>query len=197
MKIGVGVEGPSDRIFWDKLLHKSFSPAVRFDVRAMKDRARLIRSTPALLESFRGLHYAAGFILVDRDKDPCIEAILHLFDAAVRPEARLPVEQRYLSICVAIRGFEAWLLADESAIKELLPNARYNAPNETASLNPKETLRTLWRQQYGSNAAINKIDFAKRAAPRFDPASAQMRSASFRYFWSRMTTVCSRPGGSG
>lgn len=197
MKIGVGVEGPSDRIFWDKLLHKSFSPAVRFDVRAMKGRAQLIRSTPALLESFRGLHYAAGFILVDRDKDPCIEAILHLFDAAVRPEARLPVEQRYLSICAAIRGFEAWLLADESAIKELLPNARYNAPNETASLNPKETLRTLWRKQYGSNAAINKIDFVKRAAPRFDPASAQIRSASFRYFWSRMTTVCSRPGGSG
>ena len=134
---------------------------------------------------------------MDRDKGPCIEAILHLFDAAVHPEARLPVEQRYLSICVAIRGFEAWLLADESAIKELLPNAQYDAPNETASLNPKETLRTLWRQQYGSNAAINKIDFAKRVAPRFDPASAQTRSASFRYFWSRMTTVCSRPGGSG
>ena len=163
----------------------------------MKDRARLIRSTPALLESFRGLHHAAGFILLDRDRDPCIEAILHLFDAAVRPAARLPVEQRYLSICVAIRGFEAWLLADESAIEELLPDARYDAPNETASLNPKETLKTLWRQQYGPNAAINKIDLAKRAAPRFDPTSAQMRSASFRYFWSRMTAVCNRPGGSG
>ena len=61
MKIGVGVEGPSDRIFWDKLLHKSFSPAVRFDVRAMKDRARLIRSAPALLESFRGLSLCRRF----------------------------------------------------------------------------------------------------------------------------------------
>ena len=28
MKVGVAVEGPSDRVFWDKILHKHF-PAIR------------------------------------------------------------------------------------------------------------------------------------------------------------------------
>ena len=46
MKIGVGVEGPSDRAFWDKVLHKYF-PGVRFDIRNMKTRDKLIRADPA------------------------------------------------------------------------------------------------------------------------------------------------------
>ena len=40
MTVGVGVEGPSDRDFWDKVLHKNF-PVVRFDVRNMKNKERL------------------------------------------------------------------------------------------------------------------------------------------------------------
>ena len=39
MRIGVGVEGPSDLAFWDKVLHKHF-PGVRFDIRNMKDRCQ-------------------------------------------------------------------------------------------------------------------------------------------------------------
>ena len=34
MKIGIGVEGPSDRLFWDKMLHKHF-PDCYFDIRNM------------------------------------------------------------------------------------------------------------------------------------------------------------------
>ena len=40
MTVGVGVEGPSDRDFWDKVLHKHF-PVVRFDVRNMKNSERV------------------------------------------------------------------------------------------------------------------------------------------------------------
>ena len=56
---GVGVEGPSDRIFWEKVLHKYFRRS-RFDVRAMKTRDKLIRESPLLLETFRSAHYDAG-----------------------------------------------------------------------------------------------------------------------------------------
>ena len=69
MTVGVGVEGPSDRDFWDKVLHKHF-PVVRFDVRNMKNKERLISQSIALLEQFRSLQYTAGFVILDRDKDP-------------------------------------------------------------------------------------------------------------------------------
>ena len=189
MRIGVGVEGPSDRAFWDKVLHKHF-PGIRFDIRSMNTREKLIHAAPRLLDSFRSLHYAAGFILVDRDKDRCIAAVLQRFDAAIQQEARQPEDARYLSICVAIRGFEAWLLADAAAINTLLPQASYTAPSDTASLNPGKKLKALWKQQHGRNAAPNKIGFARMMAPKFDPEAAGQHSASFTYFWSRLTAAC-------
>ena len=188
MRIGVGVEGPSDLAFWNKVLPKHF-PGVRFDIRNMKTRDKLIRETPRLLDSFRSRHYAAGFILVDRDRDPCVAAVLERLDAVSRKEARQPVDARYLSVCVAIRGFEAWLLADAAAIKALLPRASYTAPSDTASLNPGEELKSLWQEQYGRNSSPNKIGFASMIAPQFDPAAARQHSASFTYFWSRLTTA--------
>ncbi len=170
MRIGVGVEGPSDRAFWDKVLHKH-CPGVRFDIRNMKTRDKLIRAAPRLLDTFRSLHYAAGFILVDRDRDPCVAAVRQRFDEVIRQEAHQPAAERYLFVCVAIRGFEAWLLADAAAIKALLPRANYTAPTDTASLNPGRLLRTLWQQQYGRNATPNKIGFASMMAPQFEPAA--------------------------
>ena len=188
MRIGVGVEGPSDRAFWDKVLHKHF-PGVRFDIRNMKSKEKLIRQTPHLLDNFRSLHYAAGFILVDREKDPCIAAILQRLDEVSREEARRPADERYLFVCVAIRGFEAWLLADAAAIKTLLPRASYTAPSDTASLNPRKKLKALWQQQYGRNSTPNKRNFAESMAPLFDPEPAGQYSASFTYFWSRLTAA--------
>ena len=189
MRIGVGVEGPSDRVFWDKVLHKHF-PGIRFDIRNMKTRDKLIRQTPRLLDNFRSLQYVAGFILVDRDRDPCVAAVLERLDAVSREEARQPADARYLTVCVAIRGFEAWLLADAAAIKALLPQASYAAPSDTASLSPKKTLKASWQQQYGPNSSPNKRDFAESMAPLFDPEAARQYSASFTYFWSRLTIAC-------
>jgi hypothetical protein len=99
MKFGLGVEGPSDLAFWDKVLHKHF-PGCRFDIRNMKNRVKLIRATPILYESFKDLHYQAGFILVDRDDDPCATAVLDLFDSTLHPILRKPVAERFLFICM-------------------------------------------------------------------------------------------------
>jgi hypothetical protein len=71
MTFGIGVEGPSDKHFWDKVLHKHFRKH-SFDVRSMKNRDKLIRETPRLMDQFRSLRYQAGFILVDKDDDPCV-----------------------------------------------------------------------------------------------------------------------------
>ncbi|MDE0023610.1 MAG: DUF4276 family protein [Spirochaetaceae bacterium] len=186
LTIGVGVEGASERTFWTKVLHKNFR-GIRFDVRNLKNKERLIRATPQLLETFRSLHYSAGFILVDRHRDPCTTAVFDLFDSATRKEARRKVDERYLFICVAIKGLEAWYLADQQAINALLPRAGYVAPEETATLNPKQQLNELWKKQFGRTSAPNKVGFADMIAPRFDPVEGRKRSASFDYFWAHMS----------
>ena len=188
MRIGVGVEGASDRVFWDKVLRKHFS-GVHFDIRNMKSREKLIRQTPRLLEAFRSLRYTAGFVLMDRERDPCTAAAIEQFDSVIREAVQRPLNERYLFICLAVRGLEAWFLADASAVNTLLPRAGYLAPPETADLNPKQVLSELWKKQFGQYSAPNKIRFAQMLAPKFDPVSARRRSASFDYFWTRVTTA--------
>ena len=153
MRIGVGVEGPSDRTFWHEVLHKRFG-GIQFDVRTMGSKETLIRQTPRLLEAFRSLQYTAGFILVDRERDPCFPAVLERFDEAIRGEARSPVNDRYLFVCVAIRGLESWFLADPFSINGLMPGANYIAPRETARVNPKRKLSDLWKKEKTSRSLL-------------------------------------------
>jgi len=127
MTFGLGVEGPSDYQFWHKVLHKHFR-GCRFDVRNMKNRDKLIRETPKLLETFRDCHYAAGFILVDLDDDPCVASALGLFDAAIRDVARVPDKNsRFLHVCIAIKELESWYLADADAINAVIPDCAWQS----------------------------------------------------------------------
>jgi hypothetical protein len=188
MKVGVGVEGPSDRKFWDKVLHKHFRN-VTFDIRNMKDRQKLIRETPRLLQFFRDAHYDAGIILVDRNDSLCVTEVISEFEEQIRSEARKQVQVRYLHICVAIRELEAWFLADAEAVNAVLPNVNCKPSNETGSLNAERILRDLWKKQY-PNTAFNKIDFAGKIAPKFKPEEARAHSRSFEYFWARISRKC-------
>jgi len=182
MMLGVGVEGPSDFQFWHKVLHKHFR-GCRFDVRNMKNRDKLIRETPRLLESFRDSHYDGAFILVDRDRDPCVAAVLGLFAEDIRRIARQPGRSgRFLHVCVAVQEIESWYLADADAINALIPGCSWQAPADTARV-AKGRLRAMLKKHLGPNAGFNEIAFAKDIAPKFNPAQAKPHSASFRYFW--------------
>ena len=187
--LGIGVEGPSDREFWSKVLPKHFRHA-SFDVRSMNGCRTLIREAPRLLDMFRDLHYAAGFLLIDYDKvfrdgGSCPVSVLREFDPRVQDEARQPLEKRFLSVCVAVRGVEAWYLADATAIGHVLPRASYAVPPETGDLGG-DTLKELWRHQH-QRTAFNKIRFAKEMAPLFRPDAARVYSHSFAHFWDRIT----------
>jgi len=190
--IGVGVEGPSDMEFWRKYLHRVFS-GVRFDVRTLKNRAKLIAATPRLLETFRDVHYPAGIIILDIDKNPCVRDLLELFDVPVQREFRKPLGERYLHLCVAVRKVECWFLADAEAIKAVLPDVSYSAPNDTRLWGIGK-LDRLWKQQYGEAATLNKIDFAKRLAPKFSADRAIGHSASLRIAWDRIKSAVARTG---
>jgi hypothetical protein len=182
MTFGVGVEGPSDFQFWNKVLHKHFR-GCRFDVRNMKNRDKLIRETPKLLETFRDCHYAAGFILVDLDDDPCLGSVLDLFDDAIRKEARLPEKRdRFLHVCIAIKELESWYLADADAINAVIAGCAWNAPADTGAV-AKGRLRGLVKTHLDRNASFNEIAFAKAIGPKFNPERALPHSTSLRYFW--------------
>lgn len=180
--IGIGVEGPSDLHFWNKVLPKHF-PRWRFDVRMMKNRDKLIRESPKLLEAFRSLHYEAGFVLVDLDDDPCVAQIVSMFETSIQQHreshARL---ERFLHVCVTKKELEAWLLADAQAIRAVIPGSDYEAPGDTATYGKGKLLRHM-RAVQGRHAAFNEIAFARDMAPKFSPARARKCSASFEYFW--------------
>lgn len=191
--VGVGVEGPSDKAFWDSVLHREFkNRGFLFDVRNMDHREKLIRDTPKLHADFREAGYHAGFILIDRDDEPCVTEVLNLFDAATRQTARNHVDQRDMFVCVAIRELESWFLAEEAAIRSVLGNAGYSAPLATDTPGGKAKLIKVLKHARGNHAGYNEISFAREMAKTFSPANARLHSPSFNYFWGKMELVLAR-----
>ena len=189
--VGVGVEGPSDFQFWNKILHKHFR-GWQFDIRNMKNRDKLVRATPDLIDEFRALKRRAAFILLDRDKDPCNQAVLTCFEPTVVAAARRqPPAARFVHICVAVKKLECWYLADAMAINAVIGGGSWAAPSDTASCNGKSEIAELLRAQSKAPIGYNEIDFAKSIAPKFSPRRAEDHSASFHYLWSRVSGVCS------
>lgn len=187
MKFGVGVEGPSDLIFWNKVLNKHFQPH-RFDVRKMNGREGLIRGTPALLEQFRNAHFDGVFILADKDKERCLTELRELFKEPEQVAFKFSRPERYLNLCAPIRNVEAWYQADEAGIRLVISGTDYVVPAETDGKG-KGTIKLLYSAHYGNQVAYNEIQFAKDMAPLFDPAGARHHSTSFNYFWTRLEEV--------
>lgn len=184
MKIGVGVEGPSDRAFWGHVLPKYFR-GFGFDIRSMKNRNKLIRSTPDLVEEFKGGGRKAAVIILDLDEDPCVGSVLDQFDEDIRLEARKPVADRYVFILVAIKRLECWYLADAEAVNAILKTG-YASPSDTSSCHGTNELKNLLRS-VGEESAFNKILFARQISTKFSPDRAKKHSQSFSYSWDRMT----------
>jgi hypothetical protein len=187
MRFGVGVEGPSDRYFWSKVLNKHFAPH-RFDVRNMQNRDKLIRATPALTEQFRNARFDGVFILADKDKERCLTELRELFGEVERNEFLRSRPQRYLNLCAPIRNVEAWYQADEAGIRLVVEGTDYVVPADTDGKG-KGSIRQLYAQLYGNLVTYNEIQFAKDLAPKFDPAAARLHSTSFNYFWTRLEEV--------
>ncbi|MDQ2731536.1 MAG: DUF4276 family protein [Armatimonadota bacterium] len=184
------MEGPSDEKFWNKVLPRSF-PGVQFKFQIMNGCPRLIRDAPKVINTFKQLGYASGFLLLDYDTafrkvDLCPGKVLDRFDPYTKAAASLPLTERFVHVCVAVRGLESWYLVDEAAINKLLPDVSYVSPPETGSQQGK-TLDTLWRQQ--QQGAFNKLSFAPLIGSIYTPQEACKHSQSFARFWERITTV--------
>ena len=190
-KIGIGVEGVSDRDFWRPFLRRIF-PGIDFKFWTMKGREKLIRRTPDLLDTFRNAHFAAGIIIVDCDKDPCITHVMDLFEATVKQEFRTPREDAYFFLCVAVRKMENWFLADEHAVSQVLPDAQYDLTGDSSLIGVGTLLKRLWKERHGATSTFNKRLFAASIAPHFDPDRAGTNSHSFARSWMRITSAVDR-----
>lgn len=188
-KIAVIVEGPSDEIFWEKVLNREFAQECRFKVMCQNNRAKVIQKALPLMSGCRKGGYHSVFFLVDLDKDRCATAVKDLFDPEVLEVASREPSNRFVHICVAKREFEGWLLADELAIQQVLPNAQYVCDAPTDDINAERRLGELLRSDRGAGAGFRKPAFAREVAPHFSPIRAAQSSRSFAYFWKCIATA--------
>lgn len=187
IRIGIGVEGPSDKAFWEKVLHRSF-PGCWFTIVTLSGRIPLARTAPEMAEGFRNSGHAAAFFLLDADKLPCATSVLELFDESFRAAAFLtPVTSRFAHIAVAIRELESWVLADEECVRDLLDYPEYKASAPDEKPGGKAKFLRLCHERNLTFGGLDDRELAGRAGSRFSPARARKHSPSFDYFWNRLT----------
>ncbi|MEO8353739.1 MAG: DUF4276 family protein [Chthoniobacteraceae bacterium] len=195
IRIGVGVEGPSDFPFWTKVLPRAFaSRGVIFGISAMHGRGKLVRGAEDLLGAFGAARCDAVFFLLDKDKDPCMTAIYEEFAEDFRVRLRGRMGKPSCHLCIADRELESWFLAEENAMRELLENPAYCAPQPDAAVGGKGKLERLLSERGRAGIAFNEIAFAKEIAARFAPLIARQHSTSFDYFWSKLESVIASAG---
>lgn len=186
-RIAVAVEGASDKIFWEKVLNRSFA-RTRFNIRDLKGLRKLLNAAPELYDTFQDAHYDALFYLVDADDLPCASGVRPLFDGRIQTEIARHKSDRWSFLAVAIRELESWYLADTVALEHTVGNSAAEIP----ATGGKSALVRFMRESLGRRLGYDERQFAGKMAVHFDPARARKNSASFDYFWSCMEAVLAR-----
>lgn len=188
-RVGVVVEGPSDLMFWHRLLGRMFSSqGWWFDIRNLKGGDRVIQQAPELANAFRKAGYHSAIFIVDADKAPCPTTILARFDERFLRDTRSqPPASRFAHVFVAVRELESWVLADEECMRLLLEFPGYQVPAAGAPPAGKAKLLRLCREHGAAASGMQDHQFARQAAGGFDPLRASEHSPSFAHFWERLT----------
>ena len=186
-RIAVAVEGASDKIFWEKVLHRSFA-RTRFNIRDLKGLQKLLNAAPELYDTFQDARYDALFFLVDADDRPCASELRPLFADRIQPEIARLKSDRWSFLSVAIRDLESWYLADPVALEHTVGTSAAALPAKGG----KSALMRFMRVSLGRRLGYDERQFAGKIAVHFEPARARRNSPSFDYFWSCMEAVLAR-----
>jgi hypothetical protein len=185
--VGVVIEGPSDFVFWNKVLGRAFAKlGFAFDIRAMKGSTRIIQEASSLCEDFRSAGYHSALFILDADKAECVMDVVHLFPAEIQEARKVAPKERFANIFVAVRELESWILADEVCVRALLGLEAYTPPGSTAPPGGKARFLRLCKEAGLFCAGMADRECARQAARFFEPTRAKQYSASFRYLWERL-----------
>ncbi len=188
-RVGVVVEGPTDFVFWNRVLGRAFSSrGYWFDVRSLKGIDRVIQEAPALADDFHKAGYHSAVFILDADKKPCPSEVFARFNSEFLSEARSePASARFIHILIAFRELESWVLADEGCVRALLESSDYETLPDANQPAGKTKLLQLCREHGASPSGMEDREFARQAAGYFDPVRASKRSSSFAHCWQRLT----------
>ncbi|MBC7447631.1 MAG: DUF4276 family protein [Hymenobacteraceae bacterium] len=140
-------------------------------------------------------------MLVDRDVDDChelkaaSEAFAHTAGLPTKPRPT-PTGEFVLVTRIACEEMEAWLLGDQTAIRQAYPRvkAHHVKATFTHTTDPAAirggTAEALERVFVAASYPAGKLkyEWAARIGPHLDPARNQ--SASFQCFWQRIQGHC-------
>lgn len=149
----------------------------------------LLDQLPAKLQAFAAStteEDKAVLVLVDADRDDCIELARRIRDAAKALVPELPVLVR-----IAVEETEAFYLGDLKALKAAYPDADMAA----ARAYRPDSICGTW-EKFGEivgDDSGNKVAWAEALGPRLTTTLAGSRSPSFRALCSGLRRIVERP----
>lgn len=158
--IGKGIEFECKRVS-----DRDAIPARRFTVKG--DSRKLVQRLEGWLRVAKKQNFDAVVAVIDRDDDP---DRIRQVDAAQISE--LPTKRAF---GVAIRSFDAWMLADEVALSQALGQTVQPQPDPEVESNPKREVERLhkensctkWmRDVYAEVMAVVRVDQLDKRCPK-------------------------------
>lgn len=141
---GLIVEGQHDIIVYDALLRKmGYVPRIR----QSRGNHRLIRKVSVFVEMLKDKGFSKIIALKDLDS--------RTMQDVEKECSGFPPD---IPLCVATQTMEAWLLADEGALRQQFRNPKVRAINHPEDLdNPKSELRRIYQENQKKYIAKNAL----------------------------------------
>lgn len=178
MKVGIVVEGLSDKDIIKGLSGWFENIGLTVDIITAHDKTRMVKSSRKHFHACIWQGSRIVFFLVDQNADACVLETRNRFD--VDSESAVVVS-------VVKSKLEAWILADGQCIRKCF-GTTYTPAGMTDSIrNPKELLFTMFTRKYNYRPTERVV--TKMVAPHFSLERASLNNTSARYFRDKALAV--------
>jgi hypothetical protein len=192
VKIGIIVEGDGDKLVLDSPAFQAFLAENKLelasDVINLRGKSNLKPKKENVQDSVQILFdQGAEWIIILRDMDDASS-----FEAVVSEVFQAPS----VKLCLAVKEFEAWFLADSVVLKTLLKldHFEYSTPEEP--LKPGKVIADLFLQHTGRGIGWDKTGAKLKLANRMirngftiEAAARHPNCSSAQYFLTTLTTL--------
>ena len=176
--LAVIVEGSSDKHFFTSL--KPWFEELGFlpTIIEAQNRSRLIQDADKHVATAIAGGKEVILLVIDQDEDGCAPNTASKLSQSRNTGAL---------IAVAAKCLEAWLLADEIAVRAASARQYTNRRNTDQISRPADALRDLFFQ--GHKQYFTKMEIVRRVSPRFDIERAASRNSSLGRMVDRLRSL--------